>query len=398
MFIKTLNVDVIASTFKKKQVPAILGGSGTVSIDVMASMLTLGSVTTPGGFSQASPARFWAWIRYFAAFCPSGDIRITMPFADLDPHQKTILSDDFGVALTTSWLGNRLGGFVDIVDGRRFLIQYASLVHLPPQRTRKVGPAKCPDYVALDKQGKWHVLECKGTQSGHEYLRDKQMGKTAVQQKGGIKVKGSMKGESLVIGVSLEHELSDEPSRMRVIDPPAEPLIELDESHTEEAEIASQRLATSRALGLAGFHRAAEEVALPAVRERSVARLYRPGEAQRVSRPREDRRKEAKEELSAPSQAQFVDRGIRFLGREIEVEMPGEAFRANTGGRERVYVRQGVNEEIVARVRESPAELLNTVDAVVGRMDRRKGIEVERDEHRATLRDGQLFSATVEFR
>lgn len=378
--------------------PTVLRGPSTVNIDVMATMLMLGSVTTPGGFSSASPARFWAWVRYFAAFATDADVRITTPFADLDPHQKTILSDDFGVALSTMWLYDRLGGVLDIVDGRRFLIQYASLISVPPtSRIRKVGPDKCPDYVVLDKSGRWHVLECKGTQTSAAYRDNEQMGDNALRQKEGIQVTGSVRGERLVAGVFVAAELGDEPSHLRVIDPPAVPLIELGETRKKEAEIAARRLAMSRALGLAGFHRAAEEVALPAAREKAVARLYKPGESERVSRPAADREREVRDELQLATQTKFSDHGVDFVGREIEVEIPGESFRLNTG-RERVYVRQGINADVLQRIRSSPKELLDVVDELSDQVSKVKGVSLDRHGESTTLRDGELFCATVEFR
>jgi hypothetical protein len=60
-----------------------------------------GTLTMPDLLSPASPARFWAWLRYYLAPTIASDLRITLDFAGLDPHQKGILSDDFGVALST---------------------------------------------------------------------------------------------------------------------------------------------------------------------------------------------------------------------------------------------------------------------------------------------------------
>jgi hypothetical protein len=251
VFSKTLEVAVDRSTFSANRIPPILRGPKTVQIDLAAALLMLGSVTTPGGFSAASPARFWAWVRYYAAISTTADLRVTAPFADLDPHQKTILSDDFGVALSTMWLCQQLGGIRDIVDGRRFLIQYASLVPVPRRRNRQVGPSECPDYVVLDRSGKWHVLECKGTQLNTTYRDTNQMGATATSQKHGIQVQGRARGEQLVAGLFLASELREEPSELRVIDPPAEePLVELTAKNIDKAEVAVRRIAVSRALGL----------------------------------------------------------------------------------------------------------------------------------------------------
>jgi hypothetical protein len=164
MIQKTVDVEVDASTWPSGvSVPASLSASGaTPTIDLGSAFLMLGTLTMPDLLSPASPARFWAWLRYYLAPTPASDLRITMDFAGLDPHQKSILSDDFGVALSTQWLFDRLGGFREIVDGRRFMVQFAHL--LPPKTkptTAKVGPGKAPDFVIKDMSGRWHVLECR---------------------------------------------------------------------------------------------------------------------------------------------------------------------------------------------------------------------------------------------
>jgi len=47
----------------------------------------LATLTIPNLFSPASPALFWAWLRYYLAPTRSYDLHITMDFSALDPHQ-----------------------------------------------------------------------------------------------------------------------------------------------------------------------------------------------------------------------------------------------------------------------------------------------------------------------
>jgi hypothetical protein len=139
--------------------PQLAGATRSPTLDLGSAFLMLGTLTMPDLLSPASPARFWACFRYDLAPTIASDRRITLDFAGIDPHQKGILSDDFGVALSTQWLFDRFGGFGDIVDGRRFMVQFA---HLLPKKskpaTAKVGPSKAPDFVIKDLKGKWHVL------------------------------------------------------------------------------------------------------------------------------------------------------------------------------------------------------------------------------------------------
>lgn len=127
MLVKRLAVEVDRSTWGRKPIPLWLqGASGICDLDLKMALLLLGSLTLPSLISPASPARTWAWLRYFLAITNDQDFRITRDFSELDPHLKTILSDDFGVALSTQWLFDRLGGFQDIVDGRSFILQFAN--------------------------------------------------------------------------------------------------------------------------------------------------------------------------------------------------------------------------------------------------------------------------------
>ena len=91
---KNIEVDVAASSWPRAALvpPEFASASGTQEIDLGSAFLMLGTLTMPGILSPASPARFWAWLRYFLAPARTGDLRITMDFADLDPHQKGILS------------------------------------------------------------------------------------------------------------------------------------------------------------------------------------------------------------------------------------------------------------------------------------------------------------------
>ena len=225
---KTITVDVAAGTWPRPGLvpPEFAGASGVRQIDLASALLMLGTLTMPDLLSPASPARFWAWLRYFLAPAATPDLRITMDFAGLDPHQKGILSDDFGVALSTQWLLDRFGGFSDIVDGRRFILQFA---HLLPPRTKptkaKVGPSKAPDFVIQDHAGRWHVLECKGTQSGRTHRNNFLRG--ALAQKRVIQITGRLRGERLAAGLAISHERSTKPTELRVVDPDGDPIIEL---------------------------------------------------------------------------------------------------------------------------------------------------------------------------
>jgi hypothetical protein len=169
MIEKTIEIDVDVGTWPRRGAvpPQLTNVANPSRLNLASAFLMLGTLTMPDLLSPASPARLWAWLRYFLAPSSTDDLRITMDFAGLDPHQKGILSDDFGVALSTQWLFDRFGGFSDILDGRAFMVQFDYLLAKKAKpAAAKVGPTKAPDFVIKDAAGKWHVLECKGTQSG----------------------------------------------------------------------------------------------------------------------------------------------------------------------------------------------------------------------------------------
>ena len=85
---------------------------GTVqdNINFPEMLLLLGQLTTPIYASGVSLSEHWAWIRYLKAVnCDESHLSITRAFSGLDPHQKTILSDDFGVGISVYWLKQSWG-------------------------------------------------------------------------------------------------------------------------------------------------------------------------------------------------------------------------------------------------------------------------------------------------
>lgn len=366
--------------------------SGRQLIDVNASLMMLGNLTMPNILSAASPARTWAWIRYFEALHTSPDLRITMPFSDLDPHQKGILSDDFGVAISTQWLFDVLGGFQDIVDGRLFILHFGSLMRRRRRRTPKVGASKSPDFVIKDLAGKWHVLECKGTQSGRSF-RNRCL-RTAIQQKKVIQISGRIAGESLAAGLSLTNEGQRKASHLRIIDPRSEPRLELGDGAESQMESALNLLAAARALNLAGFDRMATELSLPEdIAE--AAEFVRPSEKSRMRSSRSDRIESAVEQLRSRERRAFRVRGEQFEGDAITIET---ASRALKGGYARVSYRIGANTKILEELAGSSGLSERQRSDRASWYVQGQKISVESEEDRVVLTHGPLLYAEVTFK
>jgi len=371
-----------------------------IQVDLLTALLMLGSVSVPGGWSAAAPAKYWAWVRYFSAISVEPELRITSPFVDLDPHQRGILSDDFGVAIGTWWLNSTLGGTRDLVDGRRFLMQFGNLL---PKRRRsgrkpaKVGPSKCPDYVLQDRQGRWHVLECKGTQSSRYYM-EKQL-KNAQSQKYMIDIQGAARGERLAAGVYLGNDDNGEDSRLVIVDPEPErePLAVIDDSNRREAEIVIRRLEFSRALGMAGADALSDVLSLPMQPDynEDVMRLLRPAERERLSSSSpEDRWSRAVSSTHLGDGATFEESGRTYVGKVVQFRGLG----LDHLGISALTVKLGMNAEalngFVGRVSATAFEQL---DESIESSYMSGDVETFSSGNKRIIADGSLSIAVAEF-
>jgi hypothetical protein len=352
----------------------------------------LGTLTMPNLLSPASPALFWAWLRYYLAPVEGIDeLRITMDFADLDPHQKGILSDDFGVAISTQWLFDRFGGFTDIVDGRRFILQFAHLLRRRQKSTAKVGPSKAPDFVLRDSTGRWHVLECKGTQSGRGTRNT--LLKNALSQKQVLQIIGAIRGERLAAGLSIANEQTRGGTHLRIVDPDVpEPLITLGDDQTNFIQRKAHRIAVARALGLIGLGEMAVELSLPP-EVGSAEEFLRPSEISRIRASRPDRYGRATRQLRDRRLVSMEDGHRHYEGRRVQFELPvtGRDLPFNE-----IIVRQGVNRELLRELADAPAEFDDDLDTRLQSYTADANITLVSDGRRASLNYGEvLFSELI---
>lgn len=115
-------------------------GLSSYDLNVPAMLLMIGYLTTPVATTGVTLSEFWAWVRYLAAITPNDhELKLTRSFAELDPHQKTILSDDFGMGVSMLWLTDKLDLDL-IVDGRYFMQQYASFLKRGTTQSSEAWP------------------------------------------------------------------------------------------------------------------------------------------------------------------------------------------------------------------------------------------------------------------
>lgn len=271
--IKTLTAEIDNTSWPTSGVPVFPStfhtGAKTCNLNITEMLLLIGHLTTPTVGTGVSLSELWACVRYYFALAPTADLRLTSAFADLDSHQKTILSDDFGMGVPVSWLIEPLK-LSAWCDGREFATRFNALTLAPPVKLKKRGPGKSPDFVFRDENGLYHVVECKGTQSGVK-ARDKQLSHQtkakqpsgAVVQKTMIKLKSHLAGQRLACGVAIAREGVTEDTHLKIRDPDGEIIIEVKEGQEHFAEDAVVRAAAARALRAAGLPWSASAMAAP---------------------------------------------------------------------------------------------------------------------------------------
>lgn len=134
------------------------------------SLIALGTASpTYVGFTLADT---WAHQRYTAALDPTKkNLTLRPEWQDLDPHQKTILADDWGVGFSLLYLTETVALKYFSPTGWWLKCVEAKLGRKIKISRKKTGPPKLPDYVGIDAYGYMHALECKGTQQSRTHLR-----------------------------------------------------------------------------------------------------------------------------------------------------------------------------------------------------------------------------------
>lgn len=252
MVSKLLNVRLDATTWPKRRVPSAALTTSCrpgVSIDAFGALLMTALVTRSPGLGSFHLSDFWAWIRYFHALSLDPDLRISNLYKGLDPHQKTILSDDWGMGFPTFFLSAQLGVWIWI-QTNEIVRNFPKHFYLSSSGRR--GPKKSPDFIGVTNSGSIVVLECKGTQDHKSLQNSMSLGS---QQKNSLRVDPRIKiDESLVSGLFIAFEKEANASELVLHDPPLGREGDWPENGPKPAELRSvaSRLQVASALSLAG--------------------------------------------------------------------------------------------------------------------------------------------------
>ena len=190
---KTIEVEIDTScglTGIPSKLKTLLPHPPSWAADERLAFSMVAIATAPPSYVGFTLADTWAHQRYFAAVDPvATELRLRSEWDDLDPHQKTILADDWGVGFPLLYLQQKLDLF-DIVGTDAWLKYLEKIVGKINIPKKKNGPPKLPDYIAIDSALRLHAFECKGTQTSRAHL-SKQI-KSGVLQVSNLKSTGAL--------------------------------------------------------------------------------------------------------------------------------------------------------------------------------------------------------------
>lgn len=199
---------------KNATVLGALQGRRSWDIRAIDLLHKIGFVTTPAWVNMARLSASWATRRYFWAIGePVGqqpNLRLSDDARRMDFHQKTLLSDEFGVGMAGLLMEEFFGAgsFVDVSIALNDPAAY--------QDIEQEGDAQ-PDYLMWgdEADSPYYVVECKGTQSSrsesHNQLR------RGLEQVPSVVVGA---GPRQVVTVVVATCLLDNSTEVLVLDPP----------------------------------------------------------------------------------------------------------------------------------------------------------------------------------
>lgn len=257
---REIEVTVDPTHFPHGVIPAAWGmvaGTYRVSVSfalVLTALCTRSPMFPPG----LQMADFWAWLRYRRAIDRGPGLRLNRLWDDVDPHQKTILSDECGVGFVTSVLASRAGyrRFIDT----NYVVRGGHPVTVALGRRRRRGPRKSPDYIAEDSNGEFIALECKGTQTNRDSLVNSMA--RGIPQKQNATAHSPALSMGVVGGLFIPGFENHENALVHFQDPPLDKFDRALAAMTaDELRISMRRGFLSTQLFLAGAPIAASEIA-----------------------------------------------------------------------------------------------------------------------------------------
>lgn len=200
-----------------------------VEIEPITLLHAIGRITTPMIPKLADLSSTWALYRYVWAFDAHKSDLCLSPFAkDIDFHQKGLLSDEVGVGMAY-WLFAEMFNAQAVVDVDVILRhpQIASQMDVP-QAMRNLETV--PDYVFSLSNDEYAIVECKGSQSGKNTSMAQI--RRGLEQVPSVAFANGQTVQEFVVATLL----STHSTVVYVVDPPADPEAQDDESDRSERD------------------------------------------------------------------------------------------------------------------------------------------------------------------
>lgn len=246
---------------------AAVAGNNPWKADMLAALLVTAILTSPPRYRPFNQNTFWAWLRYAPAISlRHPELRLRRAWSEIDPHQKTILSDEFGMGIPALYLMQKFG-FEDFTDTRYLLNRLLPGV-VSPAAMAKNGAAKLPDFIAIDSLNRLHILECKGTQSNASFGQALSRG---VQQKNNLSNAGIF--TSIMVSALFIPQFQDSQApELLFIDPELDEVLRLlaERVDPERLRLEIRLQALAKALSAAGLWQMASGIGGGAVRPDSA--------------------------------------------------------------------------------------------------------------------------------
>ena len=236
------------------------------SVDFRRAMLWAGMMSVSPRMPQWWTASQWAVLRYFGAVDGSVTaLRLHEAIDEIDTHPKKVLSDDWGIGVGIEWLDSQFQyGYVQ--HGLRAMGELQALGVASLGGKKKRGPQKCPDFICRDRNGRYHLIECKGNQQG--------VSTTANQFEQGRLQKATVRfsneqlvAQRMVAGLAIAGCDSKWDTTLTLTDPPPDdpydetrPHYRIEAEHPERILDALKRAACAQGLLLSGFFDLARRV------------------------------------------------------------------------------------------------------------------------------------------
>jgi hypothetical protein len=203
-----------------------LQGKQTIAIRAIDLLRKIGELTTPSTVNLSRLSASWATRRYFWAIedpiyfgNKPAVFRLSQDARHIERHQKTLLSDEFGIGFAAVVMEQLLaaGSFVDMEFALKDPQEYFGVYRIT-KRT--------PDYLMWGQGTPIYIVECKGSQTKWSNVVGQL--RRGMEQLPSIQVPGRPT-EEVVVATYMQRKST----RVIILDPPGEDETELPETRKE---------------------------------------------------------------------------------------------------------------------------------------------------------------------